>query len=256
MGNRRDYLTSQIVEICQRLDKKGFVANHDGNISVKFDGKFLATPTAEAKYKINNAMVILLNDKGEKIEGIGGVFSEIKLHLAAYKARPDAVCVVHAHPPFSTARGLVGIPLTPTLPEAIISIGANIPVVPFAMPGEAINDQLINDAFRISDVVMLSGNGVLAIGDDLEQAYLRIELLEHMAVVDYYVKYMGGRPLTLSDSDMTKLLQKRKSIGLGPEARLGITNEKIETIITNPVKESDPLREMIKLELKKLLSEG
>lgn len=254
MGNRRDYLTSQIVDICQRLDRKGYVANHDGNVSVKFDGKFLATPTAEAKGKINETMIILLNEKGEKIEGIGGVFSEIKLHLAAYKARPDAVCVVHAHPPFSTARGLVGNALTPALPEAIISIGANIPVVPFAMPGDKINDQLISDAFKISDVVMMAGNGVLSIGDDLEQAYLRIELLEHIAQIDYYSKTMGY-PMTLSDSDMTKLLEKRKSINLGPEARLGLTNTKSETV-SNPVKESDPLRDMIKLELKKLLSEG
>lgn len=251
MGNRRIYLTNQIIDVCNRLDQKGFVANHDGNISVKFDGKFLATPTAEAKAKITKEMVILLNEKGEKIEGFAGVFSEIKLHMAAYKIRPDAVCVVHAHPPFSTARGLVGLPLIPNLPEAIISLGGNIPVAPFAMPGEKINDELITEAFKVSDIIMMAGNGVLAIGDDLEQAFLRIELLEHLAKIDYYAKSMG-QPMTICETNMKKLLDKRKSIGLGPEVRLGLP-EKI-----SPPKEVviDPIREKIKSELKKMLSEA
>jgi L-fuculose-phosphate aldolase len=113
MGSRRSYLTKQIVHICQKLDSKGFVANHDGNISVRFEHGLLATPTSESKAEINEDMIISLDMEGKKIEGIGKPFSEIKLHLSAYKARPETVAVVHAHPPFCTSQSTEALPEMP-----------------------------------------------------------------------------------------------------------------------------------------------
>lgn len=224
MGNRRDYLIENIVKICQKLDSKSFVANHDGNISVRFDNYLLATPTAESKSSITSEMIITLDMNGKKIEGVGNPFSEIKLHIAAYNARKDANAVVHAHPPFATARGLLNKSLRPILPEAIISIGDIVPVTPFAMPGDPENDNIIAEALQISDVFMMPGNGVLAIGDDVEQAYLRLELVEHLAKIDYYTSATENSTycslMTLSEENIQKLLDKRKSVGLGPQARL------------------------------------
>ncbi len=219
MGNRIDYLKKQIADISKTLDMKGFVANHDGNISTRFEDGLLATPSAESKAAIFADMIITLDMSGKKIAGIGSSFSEIKLHLAAYRARDDAVAVIHAHPPFSTAMGLTGSPLKISLPEAIVSIGDTIPIARYAMPGAAENDDIISEALQISDVFMMAGNGVLAIGDDLEQAYLRLELVEHLAKIQHYTRGMGNS-FTLPESDREKLLAKRASIGLGPQARL------------------------------------
>src|SRR3989339_732902 len=158
MGNRRTFLIHEIVKYSQKIDQKGFAANHDGNISAKLDDVLLATPSAVSKGNIVADMIITLDSLGKKIEGIGKPFSEIKLHLEAYQMRPDAKAVVHAHPPFTTARGLVNLPLEPYLPEAIVSIGNFIPV-----------DANVSRALSLSDVLMIPGNGVLAIGDDVEQ---------------------------------------------------------------------------------------
>ncbi|MEK6730876.1 MAG: class II aldolase/adducin family protein [Pseudomonadota bacterium] len=212
MGNRQTYLINQIVEYAHRLDQKGFVANHDGNISARFDDILLATPTAASKITITPEMILTLDQTGKKLEGLGKPFSEIQLHLAAYQARDTVKAVVHAHPPFATAHGLVNLPLKPLLPEAIISIGAEIPVVPFTMPGE--NPALISTALSQADVFMLAGNGVLAVGENVEQAYLRLELLEHVAKIQFYAKQMGV-PMELSEEEINTLLQKRASIGLG-----------------------------------------
>src|SRR3989344_8023424 len=159
MGNRRDYLAKEIVKFCLRLDQKGFGANHDGNISAKFEETLLATPTAVCKGFVTPEMILTLDFEGKKIEGLGKPFSEMQLHLAAYRARPEIAAVIHAHPPFATARGLVGEPLAPQLPEAVVSIGAQIPVVPFAMPGDAANESIIADGLGMADVLLLPGNG-------------------------------------------------------------------------------------------------
>lgn len=216
MGDRQTYITNQIVKYSHKLEQKNFGANHDGNISAKFEDMLLATPTAVSKGNVVAEMIITLNMQGEKIAGIGKPFSEIKLHLAAYETRAEAKAVVHAHPPFATALGLIAKPLYPLLPEAIVSIGDCIPVIAFALPGteESINN--VKTALTIADVFMLPGNGVLAIGEDVEQAYLRIELVEHVAKIQYYANTMG-EPMQLAPENLTKLLEKRAAIGLGPK---------------------------------------
>lgn len=225
MGDRKTYLINQIVKYAQKIDQKGFSANHDGNISVKFEDILLATPTAVSKGNIVDDLIITLDLEGKLLAGNGKPFSEIQLHLAAYKARDNVKAVVHAHPPFATARGLVGKELRPALPEAIVSIGDLIPVVAFAMPGAKENVAIVAQALAEVDVFMLPGNGVLAVGDSVEQAYLRLELVEHLAKIDYYAANLG-QSMELSAEDLAKLLEKRASIGLGPK-KSGISAEPV-----------------------------
>jgi len=252
LGNRQQYLISELVKVCQKLDQKGFVANHDGNVSVRFENSFLATPTAESKAQINADMIITLDHAGKKIAGIGKPFSEISLHLMAYKIRPDAKAVVHAHPPYSTARGLVGSPVLPQLPEAIISIGDIIPVAPFSLPGTPESEQVVADALQVSDVIMIAGNGVLAVGDDLEQAWLRIELLEHLCKIESYAKAMGEIK-AISSFDRQKLLEKRTALGLGPQARLKPVAPSPTPSPSMNLSDNDNLHKLIAQEIRKIL---
>ena len=246
MGDRHTYLQNEIVKYSQKLDQKGFGANHDGNISAKLDDTILATPTAVSKGNITSEIIITLDNDGKKISGIGKPFSEIKLHLAAYETREDAKAVVHAHPPFSTARGLAGLELIPNIPEAIVSIGDLVPVVSFTMPGSAASIDTIKQAFQAHDVVMIAGNGVLAVGDSVEQAYLRLELVEHLAKIQFYANQMAA-PLVLSDENIQKLLDKRAAAGLSPKIK------KTETVMSEPEQATDKITDLIVDEIKKAL---
>lgn len=238
MGNRRTYLVHQIVKYSRRIDQKGFTANHDGNITAKLDSTFLATPTAVSKGDIEADRVITLDAQGKKLEGLGNPFSEIKLHLAAYRTRSDIQAVVHAHPPFATARALVNLPLMPTLPEAIVSIGDIIPVAEFVMPGDPHGETIIEKMIEAADVLLLPGNGVLAVGDSVEQAYLRLELVEHLSQIEFYAKGMGT-PMTLSAEQIHQLLKKRSSIGLGPKKAMDtaqlISDDELVQAVANRV---------------------
>ena len=258
MGNRRDYMIQSIVDICHKMDQKGWVANHDGNISAKFEDRLLSTPTAVAKADIVPQIILTLDRDGNKIEGIGKPFSEIKLHLAAYNARPEITAVVHAHPPFSMARGLTGGDFQIQIPEAIVSIGDTIPVAPYAFPGAPENNAILTDALSRSDVVIMAGNGVFSVGRDLKEAYLRMELLEHLLKIDHYARAMG--PIQpIPQTDRQKLLEKRASIGLGPQNAPTPPNPSTPTPSTpqssSPTQQTnqDLIKSLIADELKKLL---
>jgi L-fuculose-phosphate aldolase len=256
MGNRREYLIRAIVDISQKLWAKGWVANHDGNVSVRFEDMLLATPTAVSKGDIIPEMILTLDMEGNKLQGIGKPFSEIKLHLAAYRARQDINAVVHAHPPFSMARGLVGGDFEINVPEAVVSIGDVIPVARYAMPGAKENDEIIAEALSKCDVFMIAGNGVLSVAADIKDAFLRMELLEHLLKIDYYAKSMGTA-MTLPEEDKQKLLEKRSSIGLGPKT----VNFPSEPVSSTQAQEkqtevqTDLIKDLITEELKKILKE-
>src|SRR5690606_2448675 len=144
--------------------------------------------------------LLVVDGAGKVLSGGGRVFSEIGLHLAIYRARRDVNAVVHAHPPKATGLSVAGSRLleTPFLPEAIVSLGPSVPTVPFAPPGDAAA-RALEPFLGAYDAVLLENHGVLAWGKDVEQAYLRLELVEHLARIALVAEQAGGvRPVPSS----------------------------------------------------------
>lgn len=210
-------LRQDIIELSRRLHAAGWVANHDGNVSVRLNGdRFLITATAMSKRDIDEASLLIVDSQGQVLEGRKRPFSELELHLAIYRARPEANVVVHSHAPFATAFGLVGAELCPiALPEMVVSLGDRIPTLPRAMPKDPLGVQNVEAAAKLYDAMLVMGNGVLTLGDDLTQAYLRMELVEHYAKILHAAKALGPVP-ALPEADVQKLLEARKKAGLGP----------------------------------------
>ncbi|HTM21162.1 MAG TPA: class II aldolase/adducin family protein, partial [Kofleriaceae bacterium] len=155
-----------------------------------------------------------VDESGKRVAG-GKPFGEIGLHATLYRRRPDAAAVVHAHPPHATALACSGVNLIerPFIAEAVVSLGARIPLVPFAAPGPAACEALAAVAGEV-DVALLGNHGVIAWGASLEQAYLRMELVEHLARIAVAAQAVGGvRPLP--DAAIGPLLEARAKAGLG-----------------------------------------
>ena len=216
-------LPRQIASYAKQIHACGFVANHDGNLSVRqADGKrFWATPTATSKRLIDASDVVCVDIDGKILSGRKKLFGEWHLHAACYQARPDVLAVMHAHPPAATALGLAGKSLgVPALPEMIVSLGKNIPLIPFAMPKSTVQDKHIAHELTAgdADAFLISGNGVVSVGVDLEQAFLRMELVEHYAQIFLHALAMGG-PRALAEDDVKKLLDARTRAGFGRTGR-------------------------------------
>jgi len=210
-------LRSQVVATSRRLHEMGWVANHDGNVSVRITGdRLLITCTAISKRDVDDSALLIVDREGKVLEGRKRPFSELDLHLAAYRARPEVNAVVHAHPPHATAVGLVGGELSPlAMPEIVVSLGSRIPTLPRSMPKDPEAAKLLEALLAEHDAVLLSGNGALAIGEDLTQPLLRMELVEHYARILSIARGWGTVP-ALAEPDLAKLLEARKKAGLGP----------------------------------------
>jgi hypothetical protein len=77
-----------------------------------------------------------------------------------------------------------------------------------------------------------------------------LELAEHLSKISAYASQMG-KTIELSHGDMFKLLEKRASIGLGPEGRKKSSEKEAAS---KAGKELTDLKQIIKEEVKKVLS--
>lgn len=217
-------LRAALADYARRLHARGWVANHDGNLSVRLPGdRYLVTPTATSKAEVTPDSLLVV-DSGGRALGAGKPFSEVGLHLAVYRARPDVHAVVHAHPPTATGFAVAGAPLDqPMIAEAVVSLGPGVPTVPYAPPGDAACRALEPFVPR-HDAVLMANHGVLAWGKDVEQAYLRLELVEHLARIALVAQQLGGvRPLPRES--LGALLEARRKAGLGQAASCALDEE-------------------------------
>lgn len=201
------------------MDQKNWVANHDGNITVKVGGdSFLSTPGARSKGSLIEEDLVEVNAEGKVISGKGSGFSEMAVHLRIYRQRPDVQAIVHAHPPSATAVGCANQEMvTWAIPEAVVSLGPGVPLVGLTLPNSEDLWSELDPLLPHYDAVMVAGNGVFSWGSNLEQAFLRLELVEQLAHVFMLSLPLGG-PRILRFEQVAQLLEKRKAVGLGRPA--------------------------------------
>ncbi len=213
-------LRVQLVHASAKVYAKGWVANHDGNLTARSGpGRIVATPTAMSKGDVTENDLIVVNDQGEQVSGRLKSFTEMALHLAVYERRKDVQAVIHAHPPYATAMAVAGFGLErPIIAEAVVSLGDRVPLVPFALPKTEAWRAGVADHCERYDALMLQNHGVITWGDSLEQAFLRMELVEHLATITHHSMAFGG-PRFLDEAHLAPLLDARRKAGLGPEAR-------------------------------------
>ncbi len=211
-------IRKDVVATSRFLHDRGWVANHDGNVTAKDGATIFATPTATSKRLVDDQNLIELDAAGKLTAGRGKPFGEIGLHLAVYARRPDVGAVVHAHPPHATAIACSGQnPIDrPFIVEALVSLGPAIPKVELASPGEPAVAALAPWC-ELVDAVLLTNHGVMAWGRDCEQALLRLELVEHLARIAIAAAPLGGvQPLP--DSVVAPMMAARAKAGIGRAA--------------------------------------
>jgi len=206
-----------IVRASRELHLRGWVANHDGNISVRLPGnRVLITPTALSKGDVQEIDLVEVDLDGRKLNGARKPPSELALHLCIYKTRPDLRAVVHAHPPASVAHAITGLEIPTTMmPEPIVSIGEKIPLLPFAAPGSADMISYLQAGMREASCVLMENHGPIVGGADLEMARLRLELVEHLAKIHEYVRKLGT-PRSIPQPVIAELAAKHRKAGLAP----------------------------------------
>lgn len=207
-------LRRDIIHVCQRMYRRGYVAANDGNVSARVsDDRILITPSGMSKGFLEEDQLVLCDMEGKVISGSLKPSSELPMHLMAYRERPDVNAVVHAHPVVATGFAVAGIPLAQcVLPEVVLTVGA-VPVAEYGTPSTEEVPESIKKYIQNYDAFLLANHGALTVGPDVITAYHRMETVEHFAQITLVARQLG-RVNVLSDEQVQKLMQVREKLGI------------------------------------------
>jgi L-fuculose-phosphate aldolase len=199
----------EIVRYGRTLHERGLVAAMDGNLSVRLKGdQILVTPTCVSKGNMRAADMVVVDMEGQRVSGRRNVTSEIGMHLLIYRMRPDIQAIVHAHPPTATGFAAAGIALTqPLVCEVVMGLGC-IPLARYGTPGTSELARTLEPFVPHYDAILMSNHGVVAYGETLERAYMKMETVEHFAQIAL-VTHLLGRQQPLQEVEVQKLLVAR-----------------------------------------------
>ena len=214
MTPREEQLRAEICEVGRRVYARGYVASNDGNISARLDDRhLLATPKSVSKGVMTPDMMVVTDMQGQKVAGHRDASTELKMHLAVYETRPDINAVVHAHPPLSTGFAVAGVPLNKSsLAEIIFSLGS-VPIAEYATPSTQELPDAVKKYITAHDGLLLANHGALTAGQDLMNAYFKMETMEHFAQITLVARQLGRENL-ISREEVDRLQGLRDFYGI------------------------------------------
>ena len=206
-------LKEQICDIGRRLYAKGFAAANDGNISIRLnDREILCTPTMVSKGFLKPEDICKVDYKGKQLAGTRKRSSEILLHLAVYKNRPDVNSVVHCHPPHATAFAVAHEPIPKcVLPEVEVFLG-EVPIAKYATPGDQRLPNTIVPYVKDCNTILLANHGTVSWGPTCELAYFNTEIIDAYCRILLLAKQLG-RVNYFSEHHTSELMEFKKRIG-------------------------------------------
>lgn len=199
-------LRRALVDVCRALHARDLIGAAEGNVSCRLGpDRLLVTPSGVSKALLRPAELVVVDLGGVQVRGRGRPSSELRMHLAAYAARPEVQAAVHAHPLTAVALTVAGLPPpNDVMPEASVVLG-EVAVAPFATPGTEEVPAALAPLLPRHDVLLLERHGALALGRSLGEALERMETLERVARVALMAR-LAGRCEPLAPDAVAKVL--------------------------------------------------
>ena len=193
----------RVVEAGVRLLDAGLVRGTAGNVIARAGGELVAiTPSGVDYRRLRAADVPVLALDGRVVAGGLRPSSELPMHLAVYRARPDVGAVVHTHSPFATTFAALGEEV-PGVHYAVALAGRRVRVAPYATYGtEALAERGV--AALGGDRAAAANHGVLAAAAGLELALAVAEAVEFTAEVCWRARCLGV-PNVLPDDELDRV---------------------------------------------------
>ena len=185
-------LRQEIVDKSLQAFREGLFSGTSGNMSCRIaPDEMLITPTSVRYEELRAQDIVRMKLDGTVLEGALRPSSEWRMHAAVYRAYGETNAVFHTHAPYATAFAGVRRSIPAVLIETRIFLGGEVRCAPYAAPGtEAVGENAV-PALRGRGGCTLANHGVLAVGGDLAQAYLRAEYSEDTAKICTLSRALG-----------------------------------------------------------------
>lgn len=202
-----------IVEYGKKLLTSGLTKGTGGNLSIcnREKGLFAISPTGIDYFKTKPEDVVVLNIKGEQVDGDKKPSSEVEMHRVFYERRTDIDAIIHTHTMYATTLACLNWSLPP-VHYMVALAGLDVRCAKYATYGTKELAENAFEAMKDRKAVLLANHGLLAGANDLLNAFNITEEIEYCAELYYRTKCIG-EPVILPVEEMTLMLEKFKTYG-------------------------------------------
>jgi ribulose-5-phosphate 4-epimerase/fuculose-1-phosphate aldolase len=181
-----------IVRAGARLGARGLIVAAEGNLSIRLGDQLLVTPSGRRKDELSVEDLLLVPLDPDPVADAGAGYghgagprpsSDIAVHRAVYRARPDIRAVAHAHLAASLGLTIAGERPSPDdLPETRLLLPRLpfVPLLPMGSPeiAAAVAAALTEPPEPFATAVVQERHGAVTVGTTLEAAVDRLELVD------------------------------------------------------------------------------
>jgi L-ribulose-5-phosphate 4-epimerase len=198
----------QAIVTCSRgALEQNLIRGTDGNFSARDpESRTIAvTPSAVAYDLLEPVHVVVVDVDGVVIEGKLPPTSELKMHLAIYRARDDVQAIIHTHAPFSLVFAAAGIPIRIALTETAHILGNDVPVAPYFKAGSAELADAVCTHLGQGSAVLLERHGLVTVGTTIEGAVQATMAVESAARTNLFARSAGIELKNFSSNELKEL---------------------------------------------------
>jgi L-fuculose-phosphate aldolase len=166
-----------------------------GHVSVRVPdqpGLFFMKPHSVGLDEITFENILTIDLEGEVVAGGSRCHSEVFIHSEIFKARSDATCVIHTHPPYAVALSASGRPMKCySQPAALFSgeLGVYSDTVNLIRTKET--GAGVARALGRHRAALLKNHGVAVVGGSIEEAVINAIMLENAAMIQMITEAAG-----------------------------------------------------------------
>ncbi|HVM84317.1 MAG TPA: class II aldolase/adducin family protein [Candidatus Binatia bacterium] len=207
-------LRKGIIAACRAMNSLGINQGTSGNISARYGGRMLITPTSVPYEDLDPKDIVSTRIKGDGTAWDGRLppSSEWRFHLRIMQDRPEVGSVVHTHSNYATALAICHKPIPAVHYMVGASGGPDIRVAKYETYGTEELSQAAMQALEGRTCCLLGNHGVIATGSTIKKAlWLAVEI-ETLAKQYYLTLAIGGARI-LPDDEIARVIEKFKSYG-------------------------------------------
>ena len=209
---------AEMIKAGMKMDRYGLIALSGGNVSERTStGEILITPSGMIYEDMKPEDILVMDLKGNIIEGERKSSSDTEGILYIFQNRDDINAVIHTHQPYATAIGLIQEEFEVNLTTLANACGGNVAVTPFSSAGSIDMGKDTVQYLGDSLAVILANHGVMAVGNSLKQALYAAVYLEEAAKCYLAAKNVGD-PKKMTKEQVAQAVEVFHYYGQGTPA--------------------------------------
>ncbi len=183
----------ELIASARNLLRDGLVEGTSGNLSSRLaNGTVVMTPSSHPYEEMGVEDLVVVDMRGEVLEGRRAPTTEKDLHLACLDAHPELGAVIHSHAIYASMFAVAQKSIPCVIEEVEIFVGGDIPVADYQLTGSGELGAEVARHVADRGAVLMANHGLLTVGRDIAEAMKLTRLVERTAQIVWGSSLLGN----------------------------------------------------------------